>query len=285
MNRPRRRLFGPTSSPAIALGALLGGASLLLGPAGLCAELTPFAPSVYRHTATGCRVWDSFPEPGTEVSWTGACEDGYASGRGTLTWSAGGEAMSEYVGSLKAGKLSREGRFSTPDGLQYQGTFLEDQFEGEGTLTLPNGERYVGHFEHGKRSGAGRYLWPSGDSYEGNFVDGQMSGPGKKQWAQGDSYSGEWTSGHMSGIGTYTSANGNSLCGQFLHDHPHDGYAVYRWRSGASFAGLILHGRPNGNGVYRLPTGEKYEGVWEEGLLHVEGKTITVGEPAVSPSH
>jgi hypothetical protein len=271
--------FSPPSR-SIALGVFLGCAALLLGTTRARADVAKPAPPAYRHTITGCRVWDSFPEAGTAVAWTGACAGGYASGPGTLTWANDGEVTSEYVGTLQAGKLSGEGTFSTPDGLQYHGPFVDDQFEGEGTLILPNGERYLGHFDRGKRSGHGRYLWPAGDSYDGDFVDGQINGTGIKHWAQGDSYSGEWLAGHMSGIGLYTSANGNSLSGQFLHDHPHDGYAAFHWKNGASFTGLIVHGRPNGHGVYVLATGEKYEGVWIQGTLSVGGKTLTVGEPA-----
>ncbi len=56
---------------------------------------------------SGCLVWNIDPQPHETVTWSGACVDGKASGRGVYVWRflKGGEwAQSRYEGDMDAGR-------------------------------------------------------------------------------------------------------------------------------------------------------------------------------------
>lgn len=46
------------------------------------------------------------------------------------------------------------GRLLTPDGVLYEGDFVDDVKEGNGTLLWKNGQHYQGHFSNGQMHGS-----------------------------------------------------------------------------------------------------------------------------------
>jgi hypothetical protein len=42
----------------------------------------------------GCRVWNPAPKPNENVTWSGACENGYAQGQGVEQWYSDGKPLS-----------------------------------------------------------------------------------------------------------------------------------------------------------------------------------------------
>jgi hypothetical protein len=251
----------------------------LLGAALLLANLVHAGESAstpkYVQDEKGCSVWSDSPDLFDHLTWDGKCEQGKASGLGTLIWYHGADAYLTYWGALSEGKMQGGGDLRTADGIHYEGQFANDAFEGQGILTLPNGERYAGNFAQGQRTGFGHYTWPNGNHYEGDFVDGLATGQGKKTWGN-VSYEGLWQDGHMSGQGLYTRENGDQIKGQFLMDQLHDGPIEYLWKNGDHFQGLLVHGRANGHGIYTLASGERYEGQWANGTLNVQGREISI---------
>ncbi len=83
---------------------------------------------------TGCFAANPAPEDGESVSWSGACEDGLITGRGTLTWYRYGQIVAHDVGTFALGALTGHGLIEHTDGTRYSG-----EFPGRGTLTLPDG--------------------------------------------------------------------------------------------------------------------------------------------------
>lgn len=39
----------------------------------------------------GCKHWNSNPQAGETITWSGECKDGYASGQGTMQWYTSGK--------------------------------------------------------------------------------------------------------------------------------------------------------------------------------------------------
>lgn len=94
---------------------------------------------------TGCRAWALRTGAGASFSWTGACENGFASGRGKLEWANG----SRYDGEMKAGKYHGQGVFVAPNGTRYEGAWQDNKPHGQGTLTRADGVAFRGAWSNG----------------------------------------------------------------------------------------------------------------------------------------
>lgn len=98
---------------------------------------------------TGCRVWNSNPEPGETMSWSGACQGGLAQGRGVLQWFKDGRPNGRYEGDYRDGKVNGRGVYTWASGTRFEGEFRDDRPDGPGTLTQPNGTVYSGAWTNG----------------------------------------------------------------------------------------------------------------------------------------
>jgi uncharacterized protein YecT (DUF1311 family) len=80
----------------------------------------------------GTFVWNNYPRPGDEASWSGSKDtEGYATGEGTLTWFKRGKFMTRYWGRMIRGKL--EGAVINEDasGKKFRGTFINGVKSGD----------------------------------------------------------------------------------------------------------------------------------------------------------
>ncbi|MBI1320954.1 MAG: hypothetical protein GC168_18665 [Candidatus Hydrogenedens sp.] len=118
---------------------------------------------------SGCRVWNGFPEPGETMTWDGACENGFATGKGTLDWFKDGKPNGNYVGERKDGKANGYGINSWLSGDRYEGNWKDDQPNGKGTYTWANGSGYQGDWVEGRKEGNAVYIWANGDRFEGTY--------------------------------------------------------------------------------------------------------------------
>jgi formylglycine-generating enzyme required for sulfatase activity len=79
----------------------------------------------YVRSREGALVWDNYPQPGDEASWSGARDSqNYASGQGTLRWYKSGSFQSRYDGNMVQGKFDGIVRNEDADGKHYRGTFV-----------------------------------------------------------------------------------------------------------------------------------------------------------------
>ena len=168
--------------------------------------------------SNGCLVWDALPQPDETVTWSGACVDGKASGRGTEVFRYRDHGVwkeERYVGDMRGGKLNGRGTLTYDNGDRYEGDFVDAKRVGHGTYTHANGDRYEGDFREDQRTGRGSFTYHNGGRYEGEFVNGRFQGHGTFTFADGGRYEGEFKGGMANGDGTYTSSTGEVVTGNW----------------------------------------------------------------------
>jgi hypothetical protein len=139
-----------------------------------------------------CLVWNEGNPLLEKTIWTGQCEDGYASGKGTVTMIRSEpkknkiSAKVECIGQLKQGKLDGQNDCKWSNGISYSGLLKEDLFHGKGTFKWKDGSIYTGLWAENMRNGHGEMDWGNGESYSGMWKDNQQHGTGTYQWLKHD---------------------------------------------------------------------------------------------------
>lgn len=198
-----------------------------------------------------CRIARLEPAPENgEVSWTGSCVDGYASGKGVLAWTSAhgkvtleatlvhGEANGEAV--LELGELIYQGttRNGVPHGQGYIQREAWGWYEGEFAGGLPHGKgthlqvdrsRYTGDWVKGKRHGQGEATFATGGSYAGGWKNGKFDGQGAIVYAgAGHKYTGLFQDGRVAGLPKAEVAEGSyGFDGEVKPPYPKDGVVAY----------------------------------------------------------
>jgi len=190
-----------------------------------------------------CSVWNTYShELNIMMTWSGACANGKAQGRGAQVW--------------------RHLEDEEWKGSKYTAEMKDGKGHGRGVLVFANGDRsdrYQGDWKDGKRHGCGVKVWANGDRYEGEFRDGNRTGRGVLVWGPnskraGDRYEGDWKDGRRTGLGIFVFANGNRYEGDFRDN------------------------KYNGRGVFIFANGDKCEGDWREDRLLGTGEGWVNGE-------
>jgi len=187
---------------------LVAGVLMLTIVCGVGAQQPQLRPDWIADPKTGCRVWNSNPQPGETVNWDGSCLNGRAEGRGTLQWFKDGNPSGRYEGEYRDGRLSGWGVSTFADGARYEGEYREGKLSGPGVFTFADGGRYEGEWRDDKRNGRGIFTSTSGDRYEGEYRDGEPNGRGVFTSASGDRYEGEFRDGKANGWGVATLTSG-----------------------------------------------------------------------------
>jgi hypothetical protein len=143
---------------------------------------------------TGCKVWDANPQPNESVTWSCACQNGLAQGRGVLDW-------------FQDGKPSEHGEGEWRDGMR----------TGYGMYAMANGERYDGAWQDGSKNGHGVKIWADGSRYDGGWLDNKRHGRGAEVLADGSRYDGEWRDDRPDGLGTAVWPNGTTVTGTWVN--------------------------------------------------------------------
>jgi hypothetical protein len=207
--RPPRRLL---------LAAAL--AVPLVGPVS-CASHAPTSSGRWVRTLDGgCLVWDPLPQPEETITWSGACVEGKASGRGTEVsrYRVDGTRKEErYTGDMLGGRLHGHGTLLYDNGDRYEGEYAQSKRVGRGTYTHANGDRYEGEFTNDRRTGRGTFTYHQGGRYEGDFVNGLFEGAGTFTFPDGSRYEGRFKNGMANGPGTLTGSTGDVLSGNWVN--------------------------------------------------------------------
>jgi len=119
--------------------------------------------------------------------YEGGFANGERHGEGKLTFSNGGI----LEGSWTNGEVKGEGFFDLPKIGKFVGE-LEDASPKNGRIMFPDGIQYEGEFLDWKPNGRGRQIFPDGEKYEGEFKDGQYHGGGTYFRKDGTSMCGDW---------------------------------------------------------------------------------------------
>ena len=146
-------------------------------------------------TTTGCNSYTSQNVENITVEFSGACINGFISGKGIR-------------------KIYQKNKLIQT----IEGEFKDGWPNGQATVTDAKGNKYVGELKDGKRNGQGIFTLADGNKYVGEFKDDKPNGQGTATFADGSKYVGEWRDGKRIGQGTFTFANGNKYVGEWRDD-------------------------------------------------------------------
>ena len=162
----------------------------------------------------GCVVWNKNPVEQETVTWSGACANGKAQGRGTVVWlfvEDGEWKQDNYEGEMKDGMMHGHGVYVAIGHSRYEGDYKDDKRHGHGVYVWgPDsewaGDRYEGDYKDGKQHGHGVFVWGpnsewAGNRYEGDLKGGKFHGHGIYYFANGDKCEGDWREDRLLGTG------------------------------------------------------------------------------------
>ena len=122
--------------------------SCFLGP--LYAQPSPPPIAFVLAANAPCKVGRANVKPSENVTWSGRCADGLATGPGTAQW-------------LESGRPT----------LRFDGTFVRGLLDGRGKMIGADGDRYEGDYKGGLRHGHGIYVSGRGERFEGEYANNQ----------------------------------------------------------------------------------------------------------------
>jgi len=195
-----------------------------------------------------CKIWsDEPPNSNDEVTWSGTCKDGRASGAGKLEWKRSGKLLGTYDGNMTDGRFNGPGRLrltTKSGGYEQMEGYYNNGVIGEiGLYQDSAGNIYDGELKNGKPHGTG-YAKGGGEEYAGEFRDGKRNGIGVLITADA-AYVGEFENGKANGSGMLEDTEGGRLHGQFKDGHP-DGAGTYVTKDGAVYQGQFKTGNADG---------------------------------------
>jgi hypothetical protein len=160
---------------------------------------------------TNCLIWDSFPQQGELVTWSGRVVDGKANGHGVVQWFTNGIPTTRYEGEVKAGLANGHG-IATSAGNIFEGDFKDGSPSSIALrIHYANGGWYKGENKGGFKEGEGEEMMPGGIRYVGHFKRDRFDGAGVMIWPSGDKITGDWRDSQLNGVGTYVQSNGVSF--------------------------------------------------------------------------
>lgn len=237
----------------------------------------------YITDANGCKIYNPSPQSDETISWSGGCQDGYASGSGVLQWLRDGKPGTRLEAPFTHGRPEGTGFLVTASGSRFEGNFVDGEPSGKGVMTWPNGDRYEGDWLRGKRTGTGVLARANGDRYEGDFVDGRWSGKGTFTSTSGGQYTGDWFNNKRQGQGQQVWPDGNRYSGAFVDDKPadpkligHQTYSVKADVTGSHIPVAAVTG-------IDVPPDKSYEQLTPQEKLRVKSQYESMAEGDVPP--
>ena len=123
----------------------------------------------------GCYLWNPGPREGFSANWSGACSEGFAEGRGEVTWRWNGGSATD-AGLFQRGRREGFHVINWSDGERYEGSYVDDERQGTWTFIWENGTRDVGPMVDDERHGTWTVTFDDGSRGEGPYVNGQKQG-------------------------------------------------------------------------------------------------------------
>ena len=156
---------------------------LLASAAAILAVGAASAETWLKDPITGCEIWSDGTSGASEAAtWSGACHDGKADGRGYLVWQVDGELIGTYDGEMRGGRLHGEGDLKLRNDAgtfdRYTGQFADGEPRGDGTIVTAEGWKLVGTFEGSfdNAKGIAFYETEEGALYLGDVEDNKRNG-------------------------------------------------------------------------------------------------------------
>jgi hypothetical protein len=148
--------------------------------------------------ATSCSLFNADAQTGDAVTWSGACQDGFASGLGTASFSRDGKETQSFTATFRQGALA-DGPMVTRwgQGWSYEGEARGGRFNGSGVLTTDHHDRFEGQWVDGKMNGFGVLRRADGERYVGEWKDDRPNGNGELRLADGTTERGLFADGRL----------------------------------------------------------------------------------------
>ena len=230
--------------------------------------------------AADCRIAPLEPSPegvASEVSWTGGCVDGYASGKGTLAWTWPNSGKVTLDTTLVRGAASGEGVLKYGNNI-YEGTTRNGMPEGQGYLQVEGWGWYEGAFVGGAPHGKGTHIKVDRSRYAGDWSNGVRHGQGEATFATGGSYAGSWKNDAFDGQGAIVYAGAGHTYEGLFQDGRVAGLAAAEIAKGVyrSTGGLRWSPAPDEGTTSELPMNAR----WDE-LTPGQKNAFRAGYPAL----
>ena len=127
--------------------------------------------------------------------------------------------------------------------------------------------------------------------YDGEWQAGRFNGKGVLKYDSGEIYTGEFKNDQIHGQGTFVQtiqhydnenerAYKKSFEGEYLNGKEHKGTMIYT--DGSKYEGEWENGKFHGQGKHTLNDGGYYEGGWDKGLRHGWGKFVHSGDGGIT---
>ncbi len=199
--------------------------------------------------------------------YTGQFKDGLPNGRGTFTSLEGIQYSGDFVNGINIGGWEK-GSIQWPDGSSYTGEMKHCLPYGTGIKIFADGRQYKGDFVEGKMEGKGYMLLADKRTYVGSFTNDECTGTGTITWPDdaGIIYQGEVKNGIIEGKGKLKTANGDVYAGEFKNNWA-DGQGTMVYAEGSKYVGQFKEGFMHGYGKMTLSNGTTLEGQWVKGVF------------------
>ena len=123
----------------------------------------------------GCYLWNPGPREGFSANWSGECVQGFAEGRGEVTW-RWNDGSATDSGLLRGGRREGFHVIDWSNGERYEGSYVNDKRQGTWTFIWEDGARDVGPYVNGEQHGNWAISFGDGSRGEGPYVHGEMHG-------------------------------------------------------------------------------------------------------------
>jgi hypothetical protein len=91
-------------------------------------SITVQAQSIVTDSRTGCQVLTENASPALSITWSGACEEKWATGPGKLIWFYDGEEVAQFTGVLHRGLPHGKGKYRWSNGYVQEGNYFHGEF-------------------------------------------------------------------------------------------------------------------------------------------------------------
>ena len=219
------------------------------------------------------------------LSYKGSWRKGAFHGHGVLEYSNGGL----YKGDFNSGVKNGFGVYTSASGFRYEGEWSDGEQTGSAKISYKNGDWYEGSVKNGVRCGLGELSELSSQRvFKGNWKNGFLVGDvqitssdwqysgilpdqdghasGSLKYSDGSAYVGDVTNFTRNGNGEFFSPSGKKIVGRWISDMNVE-HATTTDSEGIQWYGTFKNLKPEGFMKVRLPNGEKYDGVWNDGQM------------------
>ena len=138
----------------------------------------------------------------------------YPNGYNVITFDNG----DVYEGNISEGMFHGQGKYTSHNGVMYEGYFVFNKPKGKGRLYYPNLYTYVGDVDDYDPDGCGTREDVDGTTVCGMFKNGMPNGLVSHYFPNKDIYIGEVSNGNFVGIGVYLTPNGEISAGKFNNE-------------------------------------------------------------------